>query len=615
MAPRLLSHVAPDRPSMPLQLIVPRRGLDAIANENQHFRRFRATTLGRYQRSRTEMLPTEWVTRHTSLRGVKFSFLDHEYQMMPLNDRSAELCTLKPSQVGWTEIWIRGVLYYLVNYQGFTAIFTQPSQKAVQQFSKARVNPIIRGCKDAVGLGAIGKALDAAELKQVGNSFLYLKGTKGSSEAISIPSDMNVYDERDFSVQLVINQYKSRLEHSKWGYERHISTPTIPRFGVSEYFERSDKKHRLVRCISCGQWQKLAWPGHLWGRLEVDGSWKPCSDEQFLAELKQRRLDGGFAECEFMCHACQRPLDRSARNMEWVAERSGFDKIGAGISGYSMSRMDVSSKTAWDVVEASDPRLGGYRRLQDFHNFCLGQPYLDKTDLIDDATFEELLDETVGLQSTGLGTFIGIDVGKTCYMVVRKPVRLGRFSKKAYIHLEKFASERLESRVAEIIKEFRPYVVVIDAMPYEDTVNKIIARWPGLVVKARYGSKNYSMNDKTGELSVPRTAAIDALLGELREKQAVVFAKGRPDVVCGESTNDGFKQHLGNLAKIHEEVGEENTEVKDVEFTFINTGPDHWVHAATYACCGDEVLRLRGYSPGAIHRGADPSDMQTARMK
>lgn len=596
------------------ELLLRSRALDAVAKENRLFRRWRATVLGRYQRSKTDLLPSEWVCKHTSLRGAKFSFKDHEYQIAPLNDVSQELCTLKPSQVGWTEIWIRGTLFYLVNYQGFTAIFTQPSQKQVQQFSKARVNPIIRGCRDAVQLGATGKALDAAELKQVGSSFLYLKGTKGTSEAISVPSDMNVYDERDFSVQLVINQYKSRLEHSKWGYERHISTPTIPRYGVSEYFERSDKKHRLARCVACGEWQKLRWPDSIWFREGPGATWRPARDEEALAEFKQRRLDGRTDEAEYLCSKCGRPLDRSGENMEWVAERPGYDKIGAGISGYSMSRMDVAVKTAWDVVDASDQRLGGYKRLQDFHNFCLGEPYLDKTENVSDEQFEAILDSSVGLQASAVGTFVGVDVGKTCNMVVQQPVRAGRRSKDALLYLEKFESSRLVDRIGEAIREFRPYALVVDAQPYEDTVNRAIERYPGIVWKARYGGNNYKLNEKTGELTVPRTPAIDAVLDSIRQGTMVAFAKGRPDVLTGETTGDGLKQHLGNIAKIHEEVGEDESEVKDLEFTYINTGPDHWVHAAVYANCGREVLRLRkDLKPS--NRAADPTDVSKARIQ
>jgi hypothetical protein len=560
-----------------------------VEKENRLFSRWRAAVLGKYHRSKTDLAPSEWVQSHTRLRGSNFSFKHHEYQILPINDVSKDLCTLKPSQVGWTEIWIRATLFYLVNYQGFTTIFTQPSQKQVQQFAKARVNPIIRSCSDAIQLGAVGRALDAAELKQVGASFLYLKGTKGASEAISVPSDMNVYDERDFSVQLVINQYKSRLEHSQWGYERNVSTPTVPKYGVSELWERSDKKVRMCRCSACGDWQAISWPHSVWLRTEPGDIWRPAADDDVLYESRSRLLDGEYCDGRFQCIPCGAELDRSGENMEWVAERPGFNTFGAGVSGYSMSRMDVATKTALDIIKARFGELGGYKRLQDFHNFCLGKAYVDAADTVTDDMFEAVLDESLGQVSTGVATYIGIDVGKTCHAVVKTGVRSAHRHKKAFLRFERISEAALKARVRAMVKEFRPVAIVIDAEPYESTVNELIKQFPGIVFKARYGSRNYSLNETSGEVSTPRTACIDSVFEEIREGDCGIFAKGRPEDVCGDFAKDGFKQHLQNLAKIHEE----DDETGDITYSYINTGPDHWAHAAAYAKVAEEVPRLK----------------------
>ena len=91
--------------------------------------------------------------------------------------------------------------------------------------AKTRVNPVIQ---DSPYLKDMLTDTDNVEVKQLGTSYLYLKGAASSNAPISIPADALVHDELDFSDPLVISQYQSRLTHSPHKFKTKLSTPTIP---------------------------------------------------------------------------------------------------------------------------------------------------------------------------------------------------------------------------------------------------------------------------------------------------------------------------------------------------------------------------------------------------
>lgn len=563
----------------------PSRGMDVVARENGKFSQFRSMVLGRYHRSKTSLTPSEWIAKHTRHNGIPFSFLHHEYQIMPVNDMSRDMTTEKPAQVGWTEILLRMAIFYCTNYQGFSCIFTQPSQSDVNRFSKSRVNDVLRDCPDVEALNAGLKGqLDSAEIKKIGRSYLYLRGTFGTRAAISVPSDMNIYDEKNFSNPLVTNQYKSRLQHSRWGLERNISTPTIPRFGVSALYDNSDRKRMVCRCTHCGKHQVITWPVNIFVRFEIGGIWRPLADDDVRELAIQNRMVGKHCEADFRCVSCFGSLDRSARNMEWVAERPGAQNWAGGVSGYSMSQMDVVFKKAWDIICASDVRLGGYRRWSDFVNFVLGNANLDEHDGITDEQFDAACDISVAQTTQSAGTLMGVDVGKVCHIQIIKPMK----NVDALIWAETVSADVLKTRVRELVRSFRPYCMVFDAEPYESTINEIIAQYPKIAWKARYGTSNYKINELTGEVGVPRTVALDEVYDGIRNRRISILAKGRPENVYGDTLHDGLKQHLQNMAK----VLEEDEDTGDKEFNYVKLGPDHWVHSLAYANVGHHVLEL-----------------------
>lgn len=549
-----------DVPATQVIVKVPRRTIDVRSRE---FSAVRARVLGRYGRSKFTDSDADWIAANTTIRGRPFSFLNHEYQIRPLNDGSPRLASHKPAQVGWTEIFIRWAICKSVKHQGFTTIFTQPTKQMAEDFSKGRAKDAIEQCVAAQEL-LRGGDLDSAQVKRIGLSYLYFKGTVGKSSAISVPADALVHDETNFSAPDTLDKFKSRIQHSEWALVRNISTPTIPKFGVSQMYEDSDKKHIQWRCTGCGTWQILEWPNSIW--FKYPDGWKPAKDEKVLAHAKSERRRGIPLEAEYLCCSCGKVMERS-NNWEWIAEVPGAESWAGGVSGYSMSWMDVVWKKPWDVICASDPELKGYKHIADFYNFVLGQPHLGAKDGVTETDFQTIVDLVTEQKARSDCSFVGIDVGKTCHVSVYEP---GWDSTITVARQFTFDGANMETEVDDILEKYNPLAVVIDAMPYELEVDRIITKHKGRVFKTRFKGEKFTYDEVIEEIRVPRTKWIDLVVDNVRNR-VYRYLGGFGAIV-------ETVRHFENIARISEE-----DELGNIEYSWVNVGPDHFVLSQVYA--------------------------------
>lgn len=527
----------------------------------------------RYASSGLYIEPSEWITTNTYLKGKKYSFKNHEYQIDPVNDKHRIRAIQKCAQVGFTETFLRYAICFLVLHQGSQGIFTQPTANDMSNFAKSRVDTVFEECPVITKLGAGG--VDSVQLKRIGSSFLNLRGTFGSRAAISVPSDMNIYDELCFSNPRVVSQYKSRLQHSEFKIEVNISTPTIVNYGVAALYNNSDQKKIMLKCSHCGHWQELLWPVNLFFRR--DGKTIPYSQDAFEDFVRAEWEYSAFIGCT----KCSREVDRSWAYREWVAmypERAR--DLDTGVSGYYMSQLDAPFINAIDIIKASDPRTQGYKKVEDFYNFVLGLPYEGGDSVKITEAVRALATYRMELIPRASGTWIGLDLGNTCHLVVIKDFYLPDMPHLSIpVVIAKYAIDKddLETRLPELINFWGALYVVSDAQPYTTTVEKIAKKFPNRMSVAYFGGKPaYALGKENLIVTINRTMMLDQVTEEMPKSQLRV-ASYLEDA-------DTFWSHLKNLVKVKAE-DDDGTEY----FEYQKVGPDHYGYALGYALTARKI--------------------------
>jgi hypothetical protein len=374
-----------------------------------------------------------------------FSFLDHEYQLKILQDQSQNVNVRKCSQIGISEMSVRLALAEANIIPGFTVIYTMPTALAAQSFAKTRFDLVIQNSPKL--LANLNPDNDSAGVKQFGDSFVFIKGTKGSAAAISVPADHLIHDELDFSDTEVVSNYHSRLTHSPYKKKTCFSTPTVEKYGISAQMDRSRRFFNICKCNHCNHgfvpdyFQDIDLPGFEPNLKEV------TREDTTKYDIKKAVL---------RCPKCKLVPDLSPQYREWVCENPLGDPDTAG---YQISPFDAPKIiTPADLIMASTR----YHNHSDFVNFSLGLPAENRETSI---TKEDL--ESIKIHAAGsgyLGYVMGIDVGQVCHIMVAGITVLGI----DVLHSEALPHNQLETRKNELKRQWPIRATLMDSMPYFD---------------------------------------------------------------------------------------------------------------------------------------------------
>ncbi len=504
---------------------------------------------GRYGILEQGLTNSDWITKNTKLDGIKFSLKDHEFQKDIINDTAAHMVVKKCSQVGLTEIIVRVSLAFLVRNQGTTVIMTQPTRQMALNFSTTRVDNIITEAPLLANL--LDRKVDSKELKALGKSYLYIKGTKGAVAAISVPADMIVTDEFDFSDLAIVGKYNSRLSHSKFKLIKRFSTPTIPDYGISKEFNLSDQKHYLMKCPHCNHWNNHDFFTDV---VVLHPQFKDIPvDKIAVDDLMNIRPD----QVQMLCQKCRQPLSyHDYTKREWVATYPG-----RYISGYQVRPWNTAMQRPFDLLRSRED----YELYSDWINFGLGQEYLDENQVFNTNKVIEL---PIPL---GAPVFIGIDFGKDCWLVT------GYRSGKQIIlnRVEKVNENKILERVKSIISSDFVVGMILDALPQTKLSSDIRKLLPGRAYTAYYSNNQkdfFNIKGNEEDISINRTQLYDNVLAidEL--------------IVPISSDIKLFKEHLQGMVK--QRLKDDSVE----EVRYVKVKPDHFLHALGYLFCAIKVF-------------------------
>lgn len=466
--------------------------------------------------------------------GLPIDFYDHPFLFDVYRDFSPELVVMKAAQVGMTTAEAIKVLWGVKKLR-LDAIYTLPTDTDVNTMVGSKINRII--AQNPI-FQEWTKDKDSIEQKQIGDNFLHFRGTWTQKAAMMIPSDWNLYDEVDASKQEVIEQYATRLQHSKYRYEHYFSHPSSEGTGVHIPWEKSDQKHWFVSCPSCLYEQYLSWPD------SVD---------------MERRM--------FVCKECQAEItDEARRRGRWVKKYKSRK-----VSGYWIPLLICPWVSASRIIDYYNDKPEEY-----FVTKVLGLPYvgggnkLTKTNLLKNLTQENLWpkkDERL---------VIGVDTGAKIHLVAGGEYGLCHYSEDSdYDELER------------LLKTYPRAIAVIDQGGDITRPRELRERYPGRIFLCAYKEAEgktlqlikWGEKDETGAVQADRNRLIQLVVDE--------FTEGRIPLQGSENDWYDYWLHWNALTRIKEE-----TDRGVVRKIWKRNSADHLAHATVYWRIG--ISRFNG---------------------
>lgn len=530
----------------------------------EHIQRLRTAVLKRH----TAASIAGWIAENTYYAGQPYSYVDHEFQERIMSDTSRDVAVKKCSQVGMSEVSARMSLALVNVLRPYTVAYTLPTAHFAGTFAKTRIDPVIEGSPTMKA--NIHKTNDNNEVKQFGDSFLYIRGAASSNAPISIPVDHLVHDEVDFSDQEVLGQYRSRLTHSKWRRTTRISTPTLPGFGIDKAFQESRRFFNFCKCEHCN----FQFIPDYYDHVKIPGY---TGDLTAITKSVLRKVR--FQEAVLRCPSCDKVPSLQPKHREWVCENPDEGFIGAG---YQITPFDAPNIVQVPyLVEAST----SYDRIQDFVNFNLGLSADDKEATLSREDFKDVF---VHEEAPGSVQYVmGVDVGNVYHFCI---AAIDAWDEMFVVHTEIVPMGKARERYHELRKQYRVVCTVIDSMPHAETVMALQSQDPNLYASVYMRNKSvltHSVVEKVEEkdtgkafvrqVNINRSRALDGYMEYIRERHLKIKATENEEAI--------IKHHMSM-----KRVKTYDSESGEMTFSWQKTdGEDHFHHTFLYCWIAGKI--------------------------
>ncbi len=278
-----------------------------------------------------------------------------------------EIAVMKSAQVGWTEILLNVVGFY-VSLDPSPILMVQPTVEMGEAFSKDRLSPMVRDTPALAGLIADARSRDSGNTvlhKVFPGGHITIAGANSAAGLASRPIRVALFDEVDrfpASAGTEGDPIALGKKRTTTFWNRKIlmgSTPTIKgESRIEVAFEAGDQRYYYVPCPHCREFQRLVWAQVRWH-------------------------DGQPATAHYVCQHCGTLLTDSdkaqmLREGEWRASKP-FN----GIASFHISEL-YSPWVTWAEMAAAFleakklPEL-----LQTWINTALGETWEERGETVD----------------------------------------------------------------------------------------------------------------------------------------------------------------------------------------------------------------------------------------
>ena len=480
-----------------------------------------------------EQVPTLWAIKHKlkTEKGDLLDFYDHLFMWDIWNALATEplLCAMKAAQITFSTTCIM-LSFYVAKKLRMDGIYTLPTGTERDEFVGDKVNRII--LQNPL-FQEYTEDKDTVYQKKVGANMLHYRSTWAEKNATTVSSDVNYYDEVDTSNIKVIGQYATRLQHSKYKWERFFSHPSAEDTGVHNYWNKSTQNHWFIKCSHCKKEQYLSWSN------------------------KQEDSSIDVEKQIFICKHCKGELsNEDRRNGRWIAK---FKKSETRpFVGYWIPLLICPWVSAKEILKYKEDKGDEY-----FYNKVLGLPYSGGSNKLTKSKFEQNLTQDMLYPLADERIILGVDTGLQLHYVIGSDKGLPYYG---------FANDYDE--LDQLMERWPKMVAVVDQGGDIIGSRKFKETWKGRVWLCSYGEDRKTnelvrWNDKDGSVIADRNRILTLIVEEFGEKRIPV--QGEPDEWYD------YWLHWKALTRKTEEDDKGKK-----RYVWYRNGADHWAHATAY---------------------------------
>lgn len=512
----------------------------------------------------SEIDTVSWIESKRILKGKPFSFKDRNYLLQPYRDEYQQIIFMKGRQVEMSEFSMNWLLHKLDAHPYTVGLHTFPRAAQAQKFAKQRLQSAI------MDSAYIKDWYDMHNSEQIMRKFLKEKNDQGlqpynfyilggtwesrkdtvGDAARGISLDFVVYDERQDhpdDVETVIGEGAS---HSEYKQTLTLGTPKLPGIQFDQQWEASDKHYWFVKCEHCGYEAPMTMDNIMdSGQYDNEPDWY------------------------YGCPHCREQLDRN--NGRWMATNP---QRKPEFRGYHISQLMVCWLTAEEIMRKKNSTAYSRRR---FYNEVLGESYGGDDIPITIAMMQECgkNDFRLGQLGDKERIYCGIDWGAKSYLWIHN-----KHHRLIDLYIADQSDPREHPKVfAQHIAKYKRYVkkVVCDAGPditryysLRDELKKIgISDVYACYYATPPAKTDVQWDDSKMIVTVGRSEAIDCVIDEISDANLVL-----PGYDLQNEKVDTAIEHFTNIAAEKAENKSGNQFI-----IYVNTGPDHFLHAKIYA--------------------------------
>lgn len=341
---------------------------------------------------RKRVPPVEWIESHFVISKDSGAATPGPYRFSAVpwwrevvetlaDDVTERVVVAKSSQVGYTEMLLAWLAYCAVNDPS-SALLIQPTIGKAEEFSKERLEPVIREVKalrDVIRRRTQGMARSSDDTllrKAYAGGWLALGGANSPAGLASRPVRRVIGDELDrwpFSAGDEGSPLELARKRTITYWNRKIvagGTPVAegasPTWGL---WELSDQRHWMMPCPHCGERIRFRWK-------DDDGAYLFVFERDAQGEVVPESV-------QYRCERCACLIDESDKPAMVAAGQWEATHPGRKIRGYHIWAAYSSFCTWAELCDDFLKAHGVENDLKVFVNTMLGLPFAPKAEKID----------------------------------------------------------------------------------------------------------------------------------------------------------------------------------------------------------------------------------------